>query len=84
MSQVMEFRVGGMDCGACERRLGTVLGRLEGVGGVDADHVTGLVQVRFDAARVKPDALVKTATERITQAGFTVTGHGRRNEESPS
>jgi copper chaperone CopZ len=66
-----------MDCGACERRLATVLGRLDGVGRVDADHRTGVVRVRFDAARADAGALIKTAAGRISQAGFTVTGHGQ-------
>ncbi len=40
-----------MDCGACERRLQTVLGRLDGVGAVEADHITGRVRVRFGSSR---------------------------------
>jgi copper chaperone CopZ len=71
-----------MDCGACERRLSTVLSRLDGVGRVDADHRTGVVRVRFDAARMTPDALIKIAAERVTQAGFTVTGGGQHDGES--
>ncbi len=81
MGQVVELHVEGMDCGACERRLGTVLGRLDGVGRVEADHRTGVVRVRFDAARVEAGALIKAAAERITRAGFTVTGHGQPTGE---
>lgn len=74
MGQVVVLAVAGMDCGACERRLQTVLGRMDGVGQVDADHSIGQVRVRFDAARTDAAALTRGATERIEQAGFDVTG----------
>jgi len=74
MGQVVVLQVTGMDCGACERRLQTVLGRLDGVGQVDADHSIGQVRVRFDAARTNAAVLTRGATERIEQAGFDVTG----------
>ena len=65
MGQVVVLQVTGMDCAVCERRLQTVLGRLDGV---------GQVRVRFDAARTDAAALTRGATERIEQAGFDVTG----------
>lgn len=74
MGQVVVLQVTGMDCGACERRLQTVLGRLDGVGQVIADHGIGQVRVRFDAAQTDAAALTQRATERIEQAGFDVTG----------
>ena len=83
MGQTAALRVRGMDCGACERRLQTVLGRLDGVGGVDADHATGVVRVRFDPSRIGADALASAVRERIEQAGFTVTGHQDRAETRP-
>jgi copper chaperone CopZ len=76
VGNVVLLRVAGMDCGACERRIATVLGRLDGVGHVDADHATGEVRVRFDAGRVSGDVLAGRAAGRIEQAGFTVTGSG--------
>ena len=80
MAQLVTFRVAGMDCGACERRLRAVLGRLDGVGQVDADHATGVVRVRFDPSRVAAGALAAAAAKRIGQAGFTVTGHSHQDE----
>ena len=74
MGNVVVLQVAGMDCGACERRLQAVLGRLDGVGQVDADHATGQVRVRFDAARADGAALARHAAQRIDQAGFEVTG----------
>ena len=82
MGHVVLLQVEGMDCGACERRLATVLGRLDGVGRVDADHTTGLVRVRFDAAQVNADELAAQAAEGIEQAGFAVTGSGREEATS--
>ncbi len=86
MGQIMTFQVGGMDCGACERRLHIVLGRLDGVGVVEADHATGRVVVRFDPCRVSAEALSQVAAEWIEQAGFTVTGcrHQQEEEEATS
>ena len=74
MGHVMTWRVDGMDCGACERRLRTVLGRLDGVGQVDADHAARRVSVRFDPSRVVIDELAADVAERIERAGFTVIG----------
>lgn len=84
MGQIVALQVHGMDCGACERRLRTVPDRLDGVGQVDADHTTGRVRVRFDPSRVAADALARVASERIEQAGFSVTGHQRDEGDARS
>jgi copper chaperone CopZ len=81
MGQIVALQVQGMDCGACERRLETVLGRLDGVGEAEADHVTGRVRLRFDQSRIGASALTTAAAERIEQAGFTVTGLPQREDE---
>jgi copper chaperone len=74
MGNIVELQVEGMDCAACEQRLQTVLGRLDGVGHVAADHTSGRVRLRFDPGRVAVATVEETATERIETAGFTVTG----------
>lgn len=81
MGQIVTLQVEGMDCGACERRLQTVLGRLDGVGAVNADHTTGRVLVRFDPSRVAAGALASAVRERIEQAGFTVTGQAQPTDQ---
>jgi copper chaperone CopZ len=81
MGQIVILQVAGMDCGACERRLQAVLGRLDDVGDVAADHATGRVRVRFDPSRVGAGALAAAARERIGQAGFTVTGQPQTGDE---
>ncbi len=78
---LITLRVEGMDCGACERRLQSVLGRTDGVTAVDADHARGEVRLRFAAGRVDAETLAALAAERIEQAGFTVTGHQRPEGE---
>lgn len=82
MSNLVTLRVEGMDCGACERRLAIVLGRLDGVGHVDADHASGTVRMRFDAAYTSGEALARQAVERIEAAGFTVPGGQTQVESS--
>lgn len=72
MGEIMTWHVAGMNCAACEQRLQTVLSRLDGVGGVHADHARGRVEVSFDRARTGADALTKAGTELIEGAGFTV------------
>jgi copper chaperone CopZ len=79
MGQIVTLRVDGMDCEACERRLRTVLGRLDGVGAVEAEHATGRVRVRFDPSCAGAGALTRIAAERIEQAGFTVTGSSQQD-----
>ncbi|MEP6528269.1 MAG: heavy metal-associated domain-containing protein [Nocardioidaceae bacterium] len=82
MGQLVVLQVAGMDCGACERRIATVLGRIDGVSHVDADHAAGQMRVRFDAGRTTVDVLMAAARERMEQAGFQVTRSGDEEVES--
>ncbi len=82
MDEIVTLGVEGMACGACERRLQTVIGRVDGVSEVDADHVTGAVRVRIDAAHVTPDVVAARAAERITQSGFTLPSRGEQGLRS--
>lgn len=62
----LSLTVTGMSCTGCEQRISTVLGRLDGVHCVDADHRAGTVVVDFDA-----DALDETViTGRLADAGY--------------
>ena len=71
--ETVVLQVEGMSCGGCEQRLGTVLGRVEGVREVSADHATGRVQVRVGPELSDPTVL----TDRVEAAGFAVTGQQR-------
>jgi copper chaperone CopZ len=84
MGQTLTLQVGDMHCGVCAHRLDTVLGRLDGVGAVDADHTTGVVRVWFDPSRTAAGALTAAAVERIERAGFTVAGDQDGNEGARS
>lgn len=70
--ETLVLPVAGMDCGACERRLATVLSRLDGVSRVEANHVRGEVRMRVDTGRVSTGVARGRAVERIEQAGFTL------------
>jgi len=64
----LELRVSGMSCGACERRIETALGRLDGVLRSSADHRVNQVRVAFDPRRVSEPSLRSC----IEQAGYEV------------
>lgn len=68
MSRV-SLTVGGMDCTGCEKRIAAALGRLEGVGRVEADYLTGTVVIEYDPAAVKEPALIR----RLEDAGYELT-----------
>lgn len=67
--RMLTLQVEGMSCTGCEQRIGNALRRVEGVREASADHATGQVRVRVGPG-VEPEALA----ERITAAGYTVTG----------
>lgn len=58
--------VGGMVCGACERRISAALARLDGVSDAKADHRAERVSIRYDPERVDEGVL----RERIEGCGF--------------
>jgi len=65
--KVSEFDVEGMTCGHCERAIQTTVGMIEGVETVQASHTEKRAVVRYDAARVKPEAIVAA----IEKLGYT-------------
>lgn len=62
------LHVQGMSCAGCEQRIGTVLGRVEGVREVTAEHTSGRVEVRVGPELADRSVL----SERIETAGFEV------------
>lgn len=60
--------VSGIHCDGCESRIRTVLGRIEGVRAVAADHRTQTVTIRFDPRRVDQRRLAG----ELTRIGFPV------------
>ncbi len=57
------FDVGHINCTSCERTIRTLLGEVEGVEDVAADHRTNTVQITYDDARVTQDTLVAELTD---------------------
>ncbi len=66
----LALTVAGMSCAGCEQRISVVLGRLDGVGEVEADHRAGTVVVDYDPTAV--DEVV--ITERLEDAGYQSLG----------
>ncbi|OLT40043.1 heavy metal transporter [Saccharomonospora sp. CUA-673] len=64
----VQLQVTGMSCSGCEQRIAKVLGRIEGVREVTADHSSGRVQVRIGPELAERAVLA----ERIEAAGFEV------------
>ena len=52
------YHVGHINCGGCERTVRTLLGDVDGVEQIDADHRTNTVAVRYDEARSSRDSVV--------------------------
>ncbi len=70
----LSLTVSGMSCTGCEQRIAAVLGRLEGIALVEADHRAGTVVVDYDPASVDQAAI----TRRLDDAGYETTGTGSR------
>jgi copper chaperone len=65
--KVSEFDVEGMTCGHCERAIQTTVGMIDGVETVQASHTEKKAVVRYDAGKVKPEAIVAA----IEKLGYT-------------
>ncbi len=62
--KVSEFDVEGMTCNHCERAIQTTVGMIDGVETVQASHTEKKAVVRYDATKVKPEA-IKAAIEKL-------------------
>jgi copper chaperone len=62
------FKVEGMTCGGCERRVTAKLGELEGIVSVEADAELGQVRVAFADGKKVVDA----AAAKIESLGYRV------------
>ena len=70
----LSLTVNGMTCTGCEQRIATALGRLDGVGIVEADHREGTIRLDYDPSLVTPEII----TARLTDAGYQRTEAGDR------
>lgn len=62
-----ELKVKGMMCGGCENRVKNVLGSIDGVQSIEADHTTGLVKIIS-----KEEIDMNMIIEKIDDLGFEV------------
>jgi len=62
---ITEYAVTGMSCEHCERSVGTEVGALPGVTGVEASAATGVVRVTSDAPLAADDVAAA-----IDEAGY--------------
>jgi len=62
----LSLAVPGMSCTGCEQRIVAALGRLEGVGRVDADHRAATVMVDYDPTALGEEAII----QRLADAGY--------------
>ena len=67
--------VTGMSCTGCEQRIANALGRMDGVGRVEADHASGRVTVDYDPAVVGEEAI----TTGLAEAGYDTVDAGSRS-----
>jgi copper chaperone CopZ len=57
------FTVGHINCSSCERTIGSLLGDVDGVGQVAADHRTNTIAVVYDEQRISRADVVAELTE---------------------
>ncbi|MBW3650451.1 MAG: heavy-metal-associated domain-containing protein [Actinobacteria bacterium] len=62
----LSLTLSGMSCAGCEQRIANVLGRLDGVGSVQADHRERTVRLDYDPSVVTPE----TISARLAGAGY--------------
>lgn len=70
----LSLTVTGMSCTGCEQRIATVLGRIDGVRAVQADHAAGTVAVDYDPTVADPAVLRR----RLADAGYETQAAGLR------
>jgi len=68
MDQTITLNVSGMTCGGCENAVKRALGRIAGVGRVEASYSAAQVTVTFDDTHVTPAQL----RDGIAALGYTV------------
>ncbi|WP_299233547.1 heavy metal translocating P-type ATPase [uncultured Halomonas sp.] len=80
-SSALTLRVEGMDCGGCERKVESALGRLEGIEQVQASSVTGSVKI-VPASQGSPSH--RTIERTLDELGYRVVTDDQRNQASDS
>ncbi|MBF58590.1 MAG: heavy metal translocating P-type ATPase [Halomonas sp.] len=79
---VLTLRVEGMDCGGCERKAESALGRLDGIEEVTASSVTGSVKIHSQDHGAPPQETIERV---LNELGYQVASHdGQKGPSSSS
>ncbi|MEG0615471.1 MAG: heavy metal-associated domain-containing protein, partial [Oscillospiraceae bacterium] len=62
------FKIEGMTCSACAKRIERFVGKIAGVDGVNVNFATEVLAVKFDEKLVK----IKMIDDAIVKAGYKV------------
>jgi Cd2+/Zn2+-exporting ATPase len=78
---VLTLRVEGMDCGGCERKVESALGRLDGIEEVTASSVTGSVKIHSQDHGAPPQETIERV---LNELGYQVASHDDQKGPSAS
>ncbi|APE30372.1 ATPase [Halomonas aestuarii] len=80
-ASTLTLRVEGMDCGGCERKVESALGRLDGIAEVSASSVTGSVKLHYSAHSPVHSAPSHAVIEKtIHELGYRLVSEEEANE----
>ncbi|MCL7930380.1 heavy metal translocating P-type ATPase [Halomonas llamarensis] len=78
---VLTLQVEGMDCGGCERKVESALGRLDGIEGVAASSVTGSVRIHSQDHGAPPQETIERVVKEL---GYQVVSQDGQKDPSAS
>ncbi|MEQ6916319.1 heavy metal translocating P-type ATPase [Halomonas aquatica] len=80
-ASTLTLRVEGMDCGGCERKVESALGRLDGIAEVSASSVTGSVKLHYSAHSPAPSPEQATPSHAVIERTIQELGYRLISEE---
>ena len=78
--KTVNLDIEGMTCTGCENTIKDAVGKVAGVTEVTASHTDGLAIVKYDSTKTN----VKTISDAIIEAGYTVKGEKIPASKEPS
>ena len=78
--KTVKLDVEGMSCTGCENTIKDAVSKVAGVTSVTASHTEGLAVVKYDTTK----ASLKSISDAITNAGYTVKGEKAPDTKAPS
>jgi copper chaperone CopZ len=80
VNKTINLGIDGMTCTGCENTIKEAVGKVAGVSEVTASHTDGLAVIKYDSTITN----IKTISDAITEAGYTVTGEKNTPSTPPS